>query len=275
MKLERHNHLRYTLSLGATLGLAATLPVHADNAATAWSGWSVGMTLGSAKTKADVKFDLPSNYIGTAGSAPQVDAASLSSQIAPSSLSDRNLCGEFQVGYNRQSGNFVWGGSAGLVLNGMKAEHLVAGASTSGPAWTAQIETSVKSAAMLTVRPRVGYALGKGLIYATGGLALARLKVNQSHHQLYLGGPAGGYGLEVSDTKTKLGWTAGCGADYALSPRWTLRGELLFTRLGKVSTDTMTTDEGNWTSYPVAGEKFHHEFKVKSQSLNLGVSYKF
>lgn len=275
MQAETRNRQRHSLQLLGVLGLAAALPLQASDTTRNWSGLSIGMTLGSSKTKADIKFDLPAAYVGELGSAPQIDAASLVSLIAPASMSERKFSGELQVGYNRQSGHLVWGGLVGLVVGGMKAEQQVSGVNTSGPLWAAQVNTSVESAAMLALRPKIGYATGKVLIFATGGLAVARLKVAQSHHQI-LNSTEGGYGLEVSETKTKLGWTAGCGIDYALSPKWALRGEFLHTRLGKISTKTLTTDEGNWSpGFPVAGETFRHEFKVRSESINLGVSYKF
>jgi len=263
----------YVLLFVSAICSSQAISAKAGEATHDWSGYSAGIVMGSARTKADVHLDLPSAYVGPAGMEPQIDAASLVSEISPSSISHRNFSGGFQAGYSFQKNHLVWGGEAGLVLNGVKASDNVSGAGADDVPWDATVKTSVKADWMLTLLPRIGYATGKALIYATGGLAVADIKVSQSQHQLYA--TFGGYGLEVSKTKTQLGWTLGTGVEYALSPKWALKGEYLYTAFGKITANTVTTDEGSWSAYPVAGETFHHEFKVKTQAFNLGVNYKF
>lgn len=60
---------------------------------------------------------------------------------------------------------------------------------------------------MMSLKGQAGYDLGKTLIYATAGVAKADLDI---------------FGEGYSDT----GYVAGVGVDYALTPNWTLGGEL-------------------------------------------------
>ena len=66
------------------------------------------------------------------------------------------------VGINAQTGNFVYGVESDLMLGGAST-----GATSSG------IAASMKDSWTATLRARAGFAVGQGLIYGTGGLALA------------------------------------------------------------------------------------------------------
>ena len=124
-----------------------------------------------------------------------------------------------------------------------------------------------------SVRARLGYAADRFLPYLTGGLAWA----NQKHT---LGCDAdtvpltngcenrvGGQQFETSKSKTSVGWVVGAGAEYALTDNWVLRGEYLYTDLGK---NKVTLTDPN---YPNA--LHDREFETKFSTVRLGVSYKF
>ena len=70
-----------------------------------------------------------------------------------------------------------------------------------------------------TVRPRVGFALDRTLLYVTGGLAYGNQKLSIP-----------GY---ASGTSTDIGWTAGAGAEYAFTNNVTAKLEGLYVDLGK------------------------------------------
>ena len=74
-----------------------------------------------------------------------------------------------------------------------------------------------------TTRARAGVVVDNLLLYVTGGLAYANFKRNYTYFQ---DGPA--HANVFSSDNTKLGWTAGAGAEWAFANNWTLKGEFLY-----------------------------------------------
>ncbi len=62
---------------------------------------------------------------------------------------------------------------------------------------------------------------GSRLIYVTGGAAFGSLKFT----------PA----TNASETKTRIGWTAGAGVEYAFLGSWSAKVEYLYVDLGKTT----------------------------------------
>jgi outer membrane immunogenic protein len=111
------------------------------------------------------------------------------------------IMGGGQVGYNSQSGNFVFGLEADL--QGSDANDTFAAWKFSNP-WFG------------TVRGRAGYAMNNVLIYGTGGFAYGGGRVDV--------GP-------LSNTQTHVGWTLGAGVEVGLTPNWSAKAEYLYVRL--------------------------------------------
>jgi outer membrane immunogenic protein len=91
------------------------------------------------------------------------------------------------AGYNVQFNNWVVGAEADGTWSGMDG--------SDGPA-TASIDW------MSTVRARAGYAFDNFLLYGTGGIAFAGAELSDG---------------TVSDSNTHVGWTAGVGAEMAMT----------------------------------------------------------
>jgi outer membrane immunogenic protein len=70
-----------------------------------------------------------------------------------------------------------------------------------------------------TARVRLGYAIDRFMPYITGGAAFGDVKANVP-----------GFG---SASDRRVGWTAGVGAEYALTPNLSWKTEYLFVDLGK------------------------------------------
>ena len=111
------------------------------------------------------------------------------------------ILGGGQLGYNWQSGQFVFG--AETDLQGTGADDTFAGYKFSNP-WFG------------TVRGRAGYAFNNILLYGTLGLAYGDLR-----------GDLGG----AVETHTMAGWTGGIGAEVGLAPAWSVKGEYLYMDL--------------------------------------------
>jgi outer membrane immunogenic protein len=78
-----------------------------------------------------------------------------------------------------------------------------------------------------TYRGRLGFEMGPWLVYGTGGLALA--KINTSYSDVFPNGFVGHIG---SDSRTRVGWTAGGGVEYALAGNWSVKAEYLYLNFG-------------------------------------------
>ena len=75
-----------------------------------------------------------------------------------------------------------------------------------------------------TVRGRLGFTpFEQWLLYITGGYAVASV---QAH---IVNVPAG---IDVTETKTRGGWTAGVGAEFAMWSNWTWKVEYLHVGFG-------------------------------------------
>ena len=101
------------------------------------------------------------------------------------------------------------------------------------------------------LRARVGYPVGKTMIFAAGGLALARIGVDDVD---------AAWGEQ---TKTYVGFTLGGGVEHAVTKNLSIRAEYLFDKYGK--------KEGG------IGGEYHYNFDVNPSTHNAraAVAYRF
>jgi outer membrane immunogenic protein len=99
------------------------------------------------------------------------------------------------------------------------------------------------------MRGRVGYAFGRWLPYITGGGAWGNV---------YLAGPGG------SVSKTKGGWTAGAGVEWAFAGPWTAKVEYLYVDLGTATCGAAS-----------CGFATDASVSMKANLMRLGVNYRF
>jgi outer membrane immunogenic protein len=111
------------------------------------------------------------------------------------------LAGVF-AGYNADLGGYVIGGEIDALWSGMSGSN---GTNTGDINWIS------------SARVRAGVDLGTILVYGTAGLAVGGVEVT-------------GPGVDVSNTQ--VGWTAGGGADVAISDNMFLRAEYAYVDLG-------------------------------------------
>ena len=124
------------------------------------------------------------------------------------SPSPKGFLGSAVLGYNFQTGVWVWGVEGDFGGSTMKG---------SADCFGGSCET--KNTWFGTARGRIGYAgWANWLPYLTGGIAFGDVQANS---------PLG------SANKTKAGWTAGLGVEYALWTNWSVKGEYLYADLGK------------------------------------------
>jgi outer membrane immunogenic protein len=151
------------------------------------------------------------------------------------------------IGYNLQSGSFVYGIEADFEGNSIDKTFVI-GAPFANTTGREQIDWQG------SVRARLGYAVGSALLYATGGWAYG-----QFSDKYDTAGPT----FHQTVTGTRSGWTLGGGVEYAVNPKWSFRTEYRYTDWGT------TTNNLNVFLAPPGTSKD----AVTEQTVRVGVSY--
>ena len=195
-----------------------------------WAGFYVGGQLGYSWDS-----DRTTEFVTATGAATGFTRA----------FSPKGVVGGAHVGYNIQSGSFVYGLEADLEAAGISAPRYVnvIGSGTEG-----------KLNFQGSLRGRVGYSFGNVLLYTTGGIAFANIK-----ETYFTGG-----GVRESFSGTKAGWTLGAGIEYAINNNWSVRAEYRYT------------DFGNWRNNSlVVFPGFTDRNQQREQTVRIGVTYRF
>lgn len=186
-------------------------PVAAAPAAYSWAGGYAGVNLGYAGDKAKhpityKEYDGQEAYLTERGNLD---------------ITSSGFAGGAQVGWNFQSNTMVYGVEADYQASNVKGE--VSG--NIGPL-SGKVGTKLKHFG--TIRARVGHTVtDRFLVYGTAGFASGKTET-------YLrASDSSGSIIDESRSKTKSGWTAGIGAEYAFTDNWSLKSEYLYTDLGK------------------------------------------
>ena len=197
-------------------------------------------------------------YIGINGGAAwhrmALDSTGLFGSYGSASI--RTTGGTFggQVGYNWQSQNFVYGLEADA--NWIDAKRSIQQNANNGLGVPATFDTKLSWIA--TVRARGGVTLGTHtLVFATGGLALGGVKNSWALLPPFT---CGGVTCQVSESQTRVGWTAGGGIERFISnPHITIKAEALYVDLGRET----VTGSGSYTS------RFKNTAVIGRLGLNL------
>lgn len=158
-----------------------------------WAGLYAGVHAGFASTKFDGVYD---------------EGGELSKTLEDPSLNGAVFGG--QVGYNWQSGGWVYGIEGDVSHSGQSFSFI----DDEGSTQKGSIDL------LASVRARLGITTGGALLYVTGGLAYAdaTFEAIESDDEEPDSGKA---------RKNALGGIVGAGLEYALSPTISLRGEVL------------------------------------------------
>jgi outer membrane immunogenic protein len=134
-----------------------------------------------------------------------------------------------QVGYNYQLPNNIVVGieSDAQWTNVAESEHEIATSTTPTLRFT---DLRAGLDWFGTTRLRLGYAFGRFLPYITGGVSYGEVVASAS--QVVIGTAGTIFG---SASATHAGWTAGAGAEYAVTDNISFKAEYLFVQLGGVS----------------------------------------
>lgn len=230
-----------------------------------WTGFYVGGYAGNNNGRASAN---TSTVYSTSGYFSPTTVGNIN-RVGTQIIKSNNFTGGGTIGYNFQKRNFLIGAEFDFGANRISQSVSGSGTYTSTTAGFT-ITQSVKSNWMMTLRPRVGAATKKVLLYATGGLAVTNLKYAGNFTETSLSGTESG-----SFSKTKKGWAAGGGIEFKVSSRWSVKTEYLFSQFGRdsITANNFTVFPGN-TPLP-RSDVFTHSTDLKSHNIRFGVNYRF
>jgi len=207
---------------------------------------------------APVPYSWTGCYIGAAGGGVWGSSRHISGDAATLGLditNRYNMTGGIigvEYGCNWQTGRFVLGTESDFSFTNLRG-----GANNIAPFNTASI-SSTREHWLSTTRLRAGFlATDQWLLYVTGGIATARVEA-------LVDATAAGAGI-VAESRTRWGWTAGAGAEYALGGAWTAKLDYLYVRL----------NNQGYLNPPPAGFAIRGNVPVDEHVFRIGLNYKF
>jgi len=240
-----------------------------------WDGFYIGVTTGYALATQNF------NDLNSFNALPQTGVGG--SQQFKSS----GFIGGGTLGYNWQAGSFVYGLETDFsgLTNRNDTSLSIPGACFQGnfqfsPAkcgygW----QYSNRVSWLWTVRPRIGLAVDRALIYFTGGFALAG--VQNGFWSIGSCGPGGCTGAEpffaVSNSSARIGFAVGGGVEYALTPNWTIKGEALYVDLqsSNAAFSPILVGQAHFPVILLDGSPFNIRWDNSLVVVRAGLNYKF
>jgi outer membrane immunogenic protein len=246
-----------------------------------WTGWYIGANAGAAWGRSDVTTTaicpaVTPWYFCRVGFGEANGAAV--SAAGTGSLSDTGFTGGVQAGYNWQNGNIVLGAETDFGAfhfrgtQSFSAHYPVFGPFVS-PTDVFTLTTSAEANWLYTARGRVGWAASPNvLVYATGGLALTRLKVANSFSDDQGGFGSSGASGGGSNSATKAGWVLGGGVEWAFDRHWSAKAEYLYVNFGSVNVTSRIFHPGAGAGYAQA---INTSADLSANIVRAGINYKF
>jgi len=258
LRLLRKVLVGFAITLTLTVTLAASTE-------TDWKGIYFGGNLGGALGRSTANTSTvfsPTGYFATT-SVPAI--ASTGRQ----SLQPNGFTAGGQIGTNFQMGSLVFGGEADFGSVRLKES---ASSTTVYPCCSPTnftVTQSIKTDWLFTARARGGFAVGKALVYLTGGLGTTQLNYSAVFTDTFAtAGESGGV------DKRKNGWMAGGGIEHRLDSRFSVKGEYLYADFGRVTTTTTgLTAFTPSISFPSNG--WTHTAALHKNIFRGGVNYRW
>ena len=282
------------LALLALFALCAAGPAHAGEGD--WRGFYVGGnvgygfgTVGNGLSIADGLGTSCHFCDNTVGGGPTIDHLITENAGSPT-LKPHGFSGGLRLGYNWQATHWVYGleaeagafaqrgtddtsfvlpGNTGLIAGGG-----VCGA-TGPETCIGNFSTKLTTDWLLMLRPRLGYSFGSTLVYGSAGVAITRLKFEQTYtdnitYPLVGGSTGAGGSVHSSASAWRSGWVIGAGFERALQQNWSLKAEYLYMRFAGISAAGHLTDGfGGFADFS------NGTGHLSSSLVRAGLNYKF
>ena len=168
------------------------------------------------------------------------------------------VVGGGQLGCDYQSGAFVFGVQGRFDGTSVSGRHIDPPPVGSSPSDTLATTTQW----VATQTGRIGYTiLPQALAYVKGGVAEARIHYTDIDTTIPYWGSA---------SPTRVGWTVGAGAEYALTPNWSVFAEYDYTDFG-----TRTVTLAYTSPVPAFAAPYAFRETNSLQTVLVGANYRF
>jgi outer membrane immunogenic protein len=227
----------------AMLTLGAAGAAHAQTTdQPEWTGLYGGLQAGYGFN--DVKrMDVTGTSTGTVNA--------ITNGARPSTLSQnrRGFLGGAQVGFNLQRGRWVFGPEGDFSYMQTRGTTNSLNATTAGPLQNTVARNRLDW--MGSARARIGYVLGDGFIYGTGGYAFGKVRGSAAFNS-----PTGAENYAGRDAYTAQGWIAGGGAEFrpfhdGMLSKVSFGPEVTYYDLGRSHIFANATTAANTGSYVI------------------------
>jgi outer membrane immunogenic protein len=180
------------------------------------------------------------------------------------------VTGGAQLGYNWQISSLVTGLEADIqgsvIKASARANPTLVG--TAIPFLDGVISSEQKLSWFGTVRGRLGITVTPDLLlYGTGGLAYGHVDASANFVELL------GLSAPASISKTKVGWTAGAGAEWMFARNWSAKLEYLYIDLGSES--AIGNLVGGVPPVVLDPFKVGYTWRFRENIARVGVNYHF
>lgn len=226
-----------------------------------WTGWYMGLNVGYGWSDNDATLaPSPDNWSQDFWN-PAFNAGAAPSRF---NISPDGFVGGGQIGYNWQSGVWVFGWEADFQGADVSGSHFIA--TSLGPVFApGQFNGSQRLDWFGTVRGRVGWAANNVLAYVTGGMAYGHVKFG-----LNFAFPAADDFQTISASETAVGYALGGGVEWAAWSNWTLRLEYLYMDLGDESLISVPSGRA-----PNLASTLTMDFENRYHIVRAALNYKF
>jgi outer membrane immunogenic protein len=245
--------------IGAVSSYAADLPVRVRTERVdyvvprTWSGLYVGLFAGYGWGRARA----------TEPTDPALVFPFYNGTNDPYSFNVSGFFGGGTIGYNVQSGALVYGLEGEVGYLGLRGSEI----DPNGTIFfgTPDTVTTFKSDAYGALYGRLGFVQGAALFYGKGGVAA--LNARATTIDPCAGTPGcGTTTLNMTGSKVMIGWSAGAGVEWMLSPAWSVKAEYAFFDFGRIATAGPSS---------TAGEFYTQNIRVWTHTAKFGVNYRW
>jgi opacity protein-like surface antigen len=138
------------------------------------------------------------------------------------------------VGYNHQFDNIVVGIEGSVDGTNLNERETIGGSDANGDQGV--LSSFVQSDIQGAVRARAGYAIGRLLPFAAGGLAIGHFGAQSALASANNANFAfDGFATKGLQWTTRVGWTVGGGVEWAVNNNWSIRGEYRYSDFGNLA----------------------------------------